>query len=228
MCVKSAAWDDAQSGRNMLASLGLIVISVEFRNSGGLLGPHPFPAGLNDCSSAMEWCHAHKETLGYSKFILVGESGGSNLALATALKAKKEGKLEQVQGVFALCPWVHGDYDTPDPMMASWIENDGYGVSMDAAWIYTTLYDPLGENKFNPLAWPLRAEEEDLQGLPPMVISVYELDPFRDEGIAFFRKAMKAGVQATSITRNGMTHTTQTPEVSQWTLRDIKSFADMI
>jgi len=41
--------------RNDLASAGLRVIGVEFRNGGGKLGNHPFPAGLNDCAAAVNW-----------------------------------------------------------------------------------------------------------------------------------------------------------------------------
>ena len=32
-------------------------------------------------------------------------------------------------------------------------------------------------------AWPLKATEEELQGLPPHVIIVNELDTLRDEGL---------------------------------------------
>src|SRR4051812_43862195 len=41
--------------RNELAATGMVVVGVEFRNGGGKHGAHPFPAGLNDCSSALQW-----------------------------------------------------------------------------------------------------------------------------------------------------------------------------
>jgi acetyl esterase/lipase len=55
------------------------------------------------------------------------------------------------------------------------------------------LYDPTGDNATNPLAWPYHAQPSDLQGLPPHVISVNQLDPLRDEGLAYFRKLLDAG-----------------------------------
>ena len=42
-----------------LAATGLVVVGIEFRNSAGKLGPHPYPAGLNDCASAIRWAVAH-------------------------------------------------------------------------------------------------------------------------------------------------------------------------
>ena len=39
--------------RDELASSGMVVVGVEFRNGGGKHGAYPFPAGLNDCPSAL-------------------------------------------------------------------------------------------------------------------------------------------------------------------------------
>jgi len=90
--------------RDSLADMGLVVIGVEFRNGGGQLGNHPFPAGLNDCASALQWTHANKEHLGISSIVISGESGGGNLSLAATLKAKQEGWLDEIDGVYAMCP----------------------------------------------------------------------------------------------------------------------------
>jgi len=65
--------------RDSLAVLGMVVIGVEFRNSGGKLGNHPFPAGLNDCLSGLQWTFANKAKLGISHIVLSGESGGAIL-----------------------------------------------------------------------------------------------------------------------------------------------------
>lgn len=59
-----------------------------------------------------------------------------------------------------------------------------------------------------------------------------ELDPLRDEGLADYRKLMKAGVGAASRTVNGTTHAGDLmfpgamPDVWDATLRDIKGFVD--
>jgi len=87
--------------RHKLASKGLVVLGVEFRNIGGAQGNHPFPAGLNDCISALKWVYENKKELGISKIILSGESGGGNLSIATTLKAKQDGIVNYIDGVYA-------------------------------------------------------------------------------------------------------------------------------
>jgi len=217
--------------REALASTGMIVVGVEFRNAGGKLGPHAFPAGLNDCFSGLQWTHENKASLGYSKLIISGESGGGNLSLATALKAKQEGKLNQIDGVYSMCPYIYGNYSVRCPSLSSLIENDGYFMGVDMMAALAPIYDPLGKNAQNPLAWPYNATEADVAGLPPVTISVNELDPVRDEGLAFFRTLMKAGVPATARTVHGTGHAMDmmmfdtAPEVCWSTLRDIRSFA---
>ena len=180
--------------RNSLAAQGLIVIGVEFRNIGGILGNHRFPAGLNDCYSALNWLYNNKEELGVSKIIISGESGGGNLSIATALKAHQEGVSDYIDGVYAQCPYISNMYNKKDKKLLSLIENDTYFLNVEAMNVTASLYD--GVNSKNPLAWPYHAELSFLEGLPPHIITVNELDPLRDEGIIFYEKLKEASVNS--------------------------------
>jgi acetyl esterase len=217
--------------RGLLAARGCVVVGVEFRNSGGALGPHPFPAGLNDCSSALDWMHAHRDELGLASIVVTGESGGGNLSLATALKARREGRLDRIDGVYAQVPYIYGGYDTPDPALPSLVENDGYILGSSGLTLMATLYDPAGEHTTNPLAWPYYADVTDLEGLPPHVITTDELDPLRDEGLAYLRALQRAGVEATGHTYNGVAHAGELlaaaaiPELFERAQRDVVDFA---
>ena len=234
MVLMSADGPIYERWRAELAATGLVVASVEFRNAGGALGPHPFPAGLNDCAAGLYWMADNAAALGISGVVVSGESGGGNLTLATVLKAKRDGRLADVAGAYAQCPFISNAYAHGDPDLPSLVENDEYGLSCALMASLSRLYDPTGTNARNPLAWPLHATEHDLAGLPPHAISVNELDPLRDEGLAYFRKLLAAGVSASCRTINGTSHAQDMvmraamPEVYATTIRDIKGFADSV
>ena len=220
--------------RDDLAATGMVVVGVEFRNGGGKHGPYPFPAGLHDCTSALRWMAANRDRLGITKLVVSGESGGGNLTLATTLQAKRDGEIGLIDGVYAQCPYISGAYANPPAELTSLHENDGYFLACDQMGAMVKVYDPDGANAMNPLAWPFHATSDDLAGLPPHVISVNQLDPLRDEGLAYFRKLLDAGVSAVSRTVNGTCHAgdcifvAAMPEVSAATIRDIKGFADSL
>jgi len=217
--------------RNSLAAMGMVVIGAEFRNGGGHLGPHPFPAGLNDCSSAVQWVNDQRSALNIGKVVVAGESGGGNLSLATALKAKQDGTLRNIDGVYGMCPYISGTYGNPPDELPSLLENDGYVLDGPMMATMVKAYDPEEENRTNPLAWPYHATSDDLTGLPPHFIAVNELDPLRDEGLAYYRKLLVAGVPSVAKTIHGTPHAGDQmfgaviPDVFADTLRSIYGFA---
>lgn len=231
MVILTAADPGYQRWRDELAATGLVVVGVEFRNGAGVLGPHPFPAGLHDCASAAQWVAEHRDELGVSTIVMSGESGGGNLSLATALLANREGWIDQIAGVYGQCPYISGAYADPPAELTSLVENDGYLLSCHDMGAMVRAYDPEGAHTADPLAWPLHAAESDLAGLPPHVISVNQLDPLRDEGLAYATKLARAGVSVVSRTVNGTCHAGDClfrdalPEVYLATIRDISGFA---
>lgn len=216
--------------RSELAATGLVVVGVEFRNGGGRLGPHPFPAGLDDCVAAVRWVLDHRGELGISHVVLSGESGGGNLTLATALTAKDQGWIEEIAGVYAQCPYISNAYATRPPDLPSLTENDGYFLRTDLMAALARTYDPTGEHDHNPLAWPLHVDVETLRGMPPHVISVNELDPLRDEGLAYYRKLVAAGVDTVGRIVAGTSHAAdvllaaQIPDVYAASVNDVAGF----
>ncbi|HEX7035561.1 MAG TPA: alpha/beta hydrolase [Pseudomonadales bacterium] len=215
----------------IIASQGVAVAMVDFRNC---LTPSsvpevaPFPAGLNDCVSGLEWVAGHAAELGVDPghVIVAGESGGGNLTLATGLKLKQDGKLGLIRGLYALCPYIAGSW--PREEFPSTIENEGILLNLkndQGAMAY-------GIDEFerrNPLAWPGFATEDDVKGLVPTVISVNECDPLRDEGIAFYRLLLRAGVPARCRQVMGTIHGTEIfpiacPDISRETAASIAQF----
>ncbi|KAF6789085.1 lipase esterase [Colletotrichum sojae] len=78
----------------MLAGLGgVVVVSVDYRTA----PEHKFPIPLDDCLDATLWCQRNAPSLkaGPDRIILLGSSGGANLALAVSLRLR-EGKVDGV------------------------------------------------------------------------------------------------------------------------------------
>lgn len=215
----------------LLAQQGVAVAMVDFRNA---LRPSsapevaPFPAGLDDCVSGIRWLAAGAEEHGIdaARIVVAGESGGGNLALASGMKMLRDGDIGLIRGICALCPYIAGRW--PQEHLPSSTENNGIVLDLHgnrAAMAYGIAELRAG----NPLAWPAFAAEDDVRGLPPVALSVNECDPLRDEGIAFYRLLLRAGVPATCRQLMGTTHGIEVfpgvcPEISRETARSVADF----
>ncbi|KAK4494661.1 hypothetical protein PRZ48_014017 [Zasmidium cellare] len=192
-----------------LALQGAVVFLVDFRNAWGEGGiRRPFPQGLNDCASAVKYVGQNRKDFGVGNVVVQGESGGANLALAVALKAKKDGWIDLLDGVSAQAPYISGGYGWTEGRkqkeLPSLLEFDGYVLPCGSLAAMAKWYAP--SDKTNPLAWPYHASEQDLKGLPPHHITISELDPLKDEGKAYHRKLVAAGVKSTSVVVLGLSH----------------------
>jgi acetyl esterase/lipase len=218
-----------------LAAQGMVAIMPDFRNAYTKEKYNHFPAGLNDCVAAAKWVIANKDKLGIRNVVLEGESGGANLACATALKANREGWAKDISGVYALVPYISNAYGWPEERMLkelpSLVENHGYFLNSHANAFMGHFYTPTDEHHADPLAWPYHATADDMKGLPPHVVVMDELDPLRDEGISYARRLVQAGVDAKGSVNLGVIHgasliTRATiPEFNKDTIRNIAAFA---
>lgn len=136
--------------RDSLANEGLVVVGVEFRNGGGKMGNHPYPAGLNDCVSAMRWTHQNRAALDIRSITISGESGGGNLSIATTLHTLREGRIHEIDRVYAFCPYISGAYGAPPANLLSLTENDGYMLECSMMAMLVGVYDPTGEQAKTP------------------------------------------------------------------------------
>ena len=215
----------------IIAQQGVAVAMVDFRNCvtpSSAPEVAPYPAGLNDCVSGLRWISDNAAELGIdaNRIIVAGESGGGNLTLAVGLRLVRERATDLIQGLYALCPYIAGSWPRED--LPSSTENNGILLDL---WSNTGAM-AYGIEEFenqNPLAWPGFANEEDVRGMPPTVISVNECDPLRDEGIEFYRLLLRAGQPARCRQVMGTIHGTEVfpmtcTDISQDTARDLAAF----
>lgn len=219
----------------IMAAQGVAVAMVDFRNAlvaSSAPEVAPYPAGLDDCVAGVKWLSEESESLliNPKRIVVAGDSGGGNLAIATALRLKQESKLGIIAGIYALCPYIAGQW--PLKQNPSSTENNGILLDLhnnQGAMIY-------GIDEFtnrNPLAWPGFADIKDVEGLVPTMISVNECDPLRDEGINFYRLLLKAGVNAKCRQVMGTIHATEVfpiacVDISQDTASSIAHFCASI
>jgi acetyl esterase len=219
-----------QAWGKIIAARGVAVAMIDFRNCvrpSSVPEVAPYPAGLDDCVSGLRWLHTHSDELNIepSRIVVAGESGGGNLALATGMRLKRDGELGLLRGIYALCPFIAGEW--PQERFPSSIENNG--LVLDLHNNHSALaYGIEAYHARDPLAWPGFSTVDDVRGLLPVVISVNECDPLRDEGIWFYRLMLKAGVSARCRQIMGTTHGAEVflccPDISRDTASDIANF----
>jgi acetyl esterase len=176
---------------------GCCLISVDYR----LAPEHKFPAAVEDAIAATHWVYVHAATLGIdaTKLVVGGDSAGATLGAVVCQDAlKNAGPPILLQCL--ICPVL--DFDEPSPSRQAFAENH----LIDRATIDADLADYLPDNAdlADPRISPLRAN--DLAGLPAAIIHTAEFDPMRDEGNAYARKLMAAGVAVEHVCHDGMIH----------------------
>lgn len=178
--------------RRLAAGAGCEVVSVDYR----LAPEHPFPAALDDAFAVLQWAEAR----GAGPLLLAGESAGGNIAAACAIRARDAGG-PRIAGQFLAYPVTDPSLDTASHRAIggrNWLLST---ADMKCFWDH---YCPPGVNREDPLVAPVRLA--DAAGLPAALIFVAELDPLRDEGLAYARRLAEAGVPVRTRTDPGMLH----------------------
>lgn len=162
-----------------------------------------YPTAVNECYSVLEYISKNPEefNINENKIAVAGDSAGGNMATVLAMKAQKEnGPKICFQALF---------YPVTDASMntKSYSDfKDGPWLSKKAMEWFWDAYMPDKSLREDPLISPLKAEIDDLKGLPPALVITDENDVLRDEGEAYARKLNQAGVKVISARINGTIH----------------------
>ncbi|TMC48799.1 MAG: alpha/beta hydrolase [Chloroflexi bacterium] len=182
--------------RKLAAGFEMLVVSVGYR----LAPEEPFPAGPDDCFSALFWLIDNATRLGGdpTRVAIGGDSAGGNLAAVTALRARDQGLPLHCQVL--LCP-------VADCTMASasyHAYGEGYLLTRDDMDWFIDHYLSGRQDAKDPRVSPLYASS--LRGVAPALIITAEFDPLRDEGEAYGERLRDAGVEVEVRRFDGQVH----------------------
>ena len=166
--------------RRFAKALGITVAAVKYR----LAPENPYPAGLEDCYTALTWLAA-LPAVDPTRIAIGGASAGGGLAAALAQLAHDRGEID-LQAQLLVYPMLD--------------DRSGHRAEPD---------DPgqrLWDKKSNRFGWAsylggadpevaVPARRTDLSGLPPAWIGVGTLDLFHDEDVAYAERLREAGVR---------------------------------
>jgi acetyl esterase/lipase len=156
---------------------------------------HPFPAGMHDTLAAYRWLLG--QGVRPENVVIVGESAGGGLCLASLLAIRDEGLPLPVAAV-ALSPWT--DLQCTGE---SYRTNARRDISIIGSWEVWGDYYVGSNDPCHPWISPLYG---DLAGLPPILIEVGDHEVHLDDSRQFAAKAQAAGVDITLHVWEGMVH----------------------
>ncbi|HKO82958.1 MAG TPA: alpha/beta hydrolase, partial [Actinomycetota bacterium] len=154
-----------------------------------------YPTAIQEGDAVATWVAEHGQERGLdpSRIAIAGDSVGGNMSAAVTLLANQRGgPVFRHQLLFY--PVTDADFDTESYQQFA----TGYDLRRDAmqwSWDQDTT-DPA--QRAEPTASPLRADLEQLAGLPPALVITAEADVVRDEGEAYADKLRHAGVPVTA------------------------------
>ncbi len=185
--------------RDLVVGSGQIGVFVEYTP----LPEAKFPTQLDESYAALKWVAAHANEFGAdgTRIAIAGNSVGGNMTAALALIAKDRSG-PKIAYQLLLIPATDASVDTDS------YHEFGTGRFLARSFMKYgwDLYAPDEKLRNNPYVSPLRATREELKGLPPALVITAENDPLRDEGEAYARKLMDAGVPVAATRYDGMIH----------------------
>lgn len=164
-----------------------VVVAPDYRKSLDA----PYPAALDEAYDTLVWVRDNAAMLGTrtDQIMVGGHSAGGGLTAAVALRARDQGDVK-ISFQMPIYPMIddrmttQSATDTNDPVWSSKTNAVGWSLYLG---------DLMGKGDAVPYtAAPARAT--DLAGLPPTATYVGDLEPFRDETVAYVEALRQAGV----------------------------------
>jgi len=183
--------------RHYAAASGCAVLGPDYA-----LSPEAvFPQALEECAGVARLLAARGAEWGLdaTRMALGGDSAGANLALGAALLLREQAPEIALRGLLL----GYGVYDCRFDTSSYEEFAEGYGLTRERMRFYWDCYAPQQADRFSPFAAPLRA---DLRGLPPVHMTLTELDVLASENFAMEERLRAAGVAVEAALFRGTVH----------------------
>ena len=162
-----------------------------------------YPVSLEQAYAATKWVAQNSQAIHVdsSRLAVVGDSVGGNMVAAFTLLAKQRGG-PKVDFQVLFYPVTNASFDTSSYMKYQ----EEYWLTREAMKWFWDNYTSNQTNRKEPTVSPLQASIEQLEGLPPALVINGENDVLCDEGEAYARKLLEAGVRVTAVRYHGTIH----------------------
>ncbi|KAI8150424.1 Alpha/Beta hydrolase protein [Fennellomyces sp. T-0311] len=161
------------------------------------------PVAVEECYDALEWVAKNGASINVdpSTLVVAGDSAGGNLSTVLAILDKKRG-LNAVKYQVLYYPVTDAKFDTESYKQFG----EGYYLTLKLMEWFWNHYVPDEKERTAITASPLYATPEDLKGIAPAFVVTAEADVLRDEGEAYARKLVAAGVPVIATRVLGLIH----------------------
>lgn len=179
--------------RKLANATGSAIVFVDYR----LAPEFPFPAGLEDCKSTIEWIIKNVENLKIdkNKIGIIGDSAGGALAAGLSTQLGDQLKFQVL-----IYPASDNKFNTQ-----SWKDyENGPIINKEEGIRAWNWYLSKPEDLENPLAIPILIK--DFKQTPSTLVLLAEHDPLKDEGQKLANTMETFGINVKTIYHKDMVH----------------------
>ena len=188
--------------RRRALDAGVAIVAVDY----ALAPEHRYPTAVRQGHAALEWLFEHARDLGLDpeRVGVAGTSAGAGIAAAVTLLNREGGqrplRLQLLEVPVVDLTGRHLDLRATRALGIPSL------IAVRELRSVARTYLPSKDAAREPYASPLLAASHD--GLPPAVILTAEYDPLRGDGDAYGDALRRAGVDASVVRYQGVTHDT--------------------
>jgi acetyl esterase len=166
---------------------------------------HRYPVAVEEAYAATCYVSEHAQEFGVdtTRLAVAGDSVGGNMATVVSLLTKqRSGPAIAGQLQLLFYPVTNADFESGSYKQFA----DGPWLTRRAMQWFWDQYLPDHDKRKDPTASPLLASREQLTGLPRALVITAENDLLSDEGEAYGRKLIEAGVEVVTMRYNATIH----------------------